>query len=520
MNKKTKNNLIFGSALVLLLIMLFVFMPTLVPQSIVSVSNISVLDKGEFVQANIVVNNAFESVYFIPKSYMSTTLPDGSVFEARKDVELSFKPEPITCDITLKPVSRSIAGLYDYTYYVASNTTYFKNVPFSYVIERSGELVKEGVIDTADADSISFTTSDLGEINITKLGSLSSGYVCPSADSFAVIDTSNGLRVVSKSELEYRLLNLELTKVGACFDNPLTAISCIGDLLAISGVPAPSGYRVNTTTPYCPPNTSCLPLNGVYEDTLNTNKINYYLPPGSAYQSIVVNMNKQFVDGIVFSAPATDIEIVDVWLDISSLDFGQKTNLFVKIKNIGDTGDTVRVTPTTNPLNVSISPITYPLEINSGETKTAVFEVIASNNVTASESICATASTSGQFGGGVSKVSCVDIFVKQGSSVPLVTCGNGTCDVLQGENYVNCPSDCEKPVVPEDLDRLECFSRPKDWWVLGWNYTPPQAFGLIPSRCEPTYNYGLVVLGAGGIILLIIIIIGINLVLPKKRSRR
>jgi hypothetical protein len=517
--KKKNKKVVLGLVGVLILLILFVNLSglSLPAQSIISVSNISVQGRGEFVQAVIAVNNMYESTFFIPKQYMTSTLDDGSTFQAQKDVEVKFYPEQPTCTVPLRTETKNLFGLFNYTYYVEASEK-SKQVPFSYKIFRGGIEAHTGRFNTAETASINHMTSNLGEINITNLGMLDNGPQCPT-NSFAIIETDTGLKIVDKAQLESTLNNMTYIDAFACvnvLDLPAT-LKCVSNWFIVTqGTTAkPSGYIVYEN---CSPGQTI--TNGVCENRLTTNNFTYYLRNNSATPLVTVNMNRKFVDGVIFAAPNADIDIVDAWFENVTSLFGQNNKLFVKVKNTGITGDVIRITPTSSGNNSNISPSTVALEVNTNQERTGVFTIFTTNNTNVQECYDIYAYTSGQFGGTKSDTARVCFTIEKNNNVTPTACDNGVCEWWLGENHLTCPEDCEAPVIPEDEDRLNCTSRPTDWWIVGWNYTPPQAFGVIPSKCDPTFNYGLIL--GGGMLLIIIIVAGFLFmqVKPGKGRRR
>lgn len=410
-------------------------------RSIVSVSDITI-QKGSnqevFTQVVLAINNFYESTWFVPKENVEEAyvraFHDGSSYDVRKDIEVKFKPKEVVCEVSLEQRTRNIIGLFPFTYWTASES-YFLNVPFDYQIKRDFMVEFSGTIDTHTTNSITKTLNTGGEINITNLGNLSKGYLCPSASAFAVVQSGSGYRVVDKSELEYRLMN---TEFGRC-----STIACILDLLALSSIPKPSGYIVNASD--CEPNTSCMTDYGVHEDELNTSQLNYELPMESAIALVTVNMNSKFIEGVYFTPPSGGVDIIGMAFSKQQFNFGEESVLVVSVRNTGETGDTIKAVATPSNTNISIDSSTQSKSIGVNETEDYYFTVHNVVNQDFTSEVCVIASTSGQFGGTKTDTMCASITGKGTSTPPPVSCGNGICEFWLGENAANCSQDCEEP---------------------------------------------------------------------------
>lgn len=101
---------------------------------------------------------------------------------------------------------------------------------------------------------------------------------------------------------------------------------------------------------------------------------------------------------------------------------------------------------------------------------------------------------------------------------PTQRCGDTICSGT--ENWLTCAVDCIKPQPEPDVEKAACEAKNTDIFISSWDYTPPQAFGLVNSTCKPIYNFTLIAIIIG---VTFVLVIGAYIMVsypPKRRKRK
>lgn len=436
-----KTQAVLGLALIVVLVLAIQF-NVFQTQSIVSVSNINVSGAGEVIQAVLAVNQ-FDKIWFIQQQDVKTASA-GLFKDVEKDVRVEVSPEGIFCNINLQPDSITTNFGLTKIIYWKSIGSYSKDVVTRVKVQRANfasgiydESVGEVTFNSCAGDgatfscegatqtSVSFNTGDLGTIDIEDLGSLDNGGNCPDAGEFAVIQTSNGFKVVDKDDW---INDVQSTSFIQCLGNLLL---CMDNFFNAGEFDFPDGHIE------CPPFTSC-PTG--FTENINNSNLSYKLDSGGATELITVRMNKEFIGAVVYEPAIVQPFIQSVNINPSKPVTGQQATLSVVIGNNGDTG-TIRVAPvSTNGLS-TVSPFDQTKSVSSGSPVTYNFIVTAIVGGGENFSILAEG-----IGTGSSSTSTNFSFTIEAA---VGVCGNSVCDL--GEQ-VTCPQDC---VVPTHLACVE-----------------------------------------------------------------
>lgn len=325
-------------------------------QSIISVSSIDIQNQGQQITAALAVNN-YDILYFIPKSNMTQLQPTGSIFQASNDVELDFVPLGTTCRVPLVKNTYYVLGIVPVEYWVPVSP-YTKDTEFSVTLKRTAgslasllglQTVGTRTFNASSPPTVSFTTSDSGNVLVSNLGNLDNGPGCPDTSTVAVLNDNGKPELLDKSSLTQALASFSTTNI-------LTIFS------ALRNISAPSGYA------FCPALTSC--PSGI--TSLTFNSIEYTLPRGSGTALITASMNAAFVGGVLVAPPQGKPQLVSISIANPNVFEGQTTAMTVTVKNVGTSQDTFRVTPTSQG-SVSISPAFDNVSPLAGQTATDTF---------------------------------------------------------------------------------------------------------------------------------------------------
>jgi hypothetical protein len=196
---------------------------------------------------------------------------------------------------------------------------------------------------------------------------------------------------------------------------------------------------------------------------------------------------------------------------------GMPVKVIANVSNQANCDATFNYEINSNSNNINVFPSNGQIVIPKNGNALIEFYVSQLNNVNAvGQQFSFKLTNISQYGVPKSDTLISSINTSQSNLTPTFTPNNGVCEWWLGENTSNSPIDCPESSDPNvQSDRLSCISRNTDWWILGWNYTGPQALGLIPSKCEPTYNYGLVIIGLS---ISVVLILGL-IVITKNKPR-
>lgn len=435
MVKLNKKNLQFAILLAVVLVIVS-GLANFGSQSIVSVSNIDIVNGGEVVQAELAVNQ-FDTVWFIPQDRVK--LASSGVFaDVTKDVKVEVQPEGVFCTVPMRQTSVT-NGIITVPYY-ESLGSYSKDVITTVKVSRANfasglydEIVgqtsfnacKIGNCEGPTTNTVTYNTIDLGEVKVENLGNLDGGLQCPDAGEVAVVRDNQGKWIpIDKDDLIFDVRNESNClggNIGACID-----------FIANAGYKFPDGHSD------CPVNTTCESGFNVVSNV----QLIYQLPTNSSVSLVTVNMNKEFIGAVLFQPPQVHPQIVSTNLTPNTPKTGEQGAFTVNVKNTGDTG-TVRVTVWSQNSKSSISPSESTRTITGGGAQTVTYTFQVNSILEGSERLQVLAEGIGS--GGTSTQSTFEYNIIANTGV----CGNNVCDL--GEQ-ITCPSDC---IVPT---HLECIN--------------------------------------------------------------
>lgn len=492
------------AGVILAAIIIFLYFSTAQAESLIAISDVQLIDGEQRILATVLVDSRDAKLWTLPTEI---PLASGKTLRSQVKGSIRFIPGQAVCeyDLQRRTVSTMVFGIslpLSREYWVAINS--IPNAPFVVTAERNGVAYGFTTMDVFTEQDHTFKT-DFGDVTISRLGLLQTGYDCPSANDLALTYDADGRwYVVKESSLRNKIDNAsdfcivaDLQSLNACINNLVRRTVPRADIQACSELYCPIGYL-----------SSQVPIN------INEKGKFIYNNEGTGAALVTVTFDKEFVDGIVID-PITPQPKVTIETPAFSINKKSTKTIVASIENLSTEDDAAfQIFATTQQGNASVSPQTIPnFTVSKGQTRGANFSVLGLN--AGGDEVCIEAISSSQFGGRISDRDCLTINVNEQEQPQL--CGNGVCDSLfYGENYANCPEDCPPPLGNEICDngidddgdglidnedpdckidpQIECLSRPPyPPFILGWVWTPPQLLGAIAGRCDAIYNWAIII---------------------------
>lgn len=481
-----------GIILIILMIGYLLFNNVNIPFSVLSESKNVIFENGKVYNIVLLSIDKITSTTYLfkPSDY---TLQNGSIVKGTKNVSILFTPENPICIYSLRAEGEPTIFGYNlnlWKIYYMTEPTITSNIKIKIDNE-------EKILDGSGVGNkvIFFNKNNNGILEITTQGALMSKERCPSPSGLIVLNDNGRPKIVSQAKY-IELKNAKFTDCLIVCSSPLSpfCFSCWQEFqnLVLYGSQLPQAENFKTFN-------ALLFADPAGTETKTTLK--GVMPLNSATNPVLtIKADQNYFDSVIFSEPATKPKIVS--LTCSNALEEKTTTLRAILENTGNIDAVYNLRITTNlgsikPTSTSLlvqakqqnfqDYIWYVPSVSADTTYTITLE--ACSDLGCDRKTCS------------NKILDVPPWPWQ-NDTNVEYCGNGKCSTATGENYINCPQDCQKSQQTKcppnsQLKNNEC--------ICNEGYLRKFDVNTGEMYCEKENN--LLLYGAIVVILLLLIII-------------